>query len=394
MKNRIVFTILLAAGMAAAAQTAKVQSAISDLRNQRLGKAKVNIEAACSNEKTSNDAKTWYYAGSIYCNLIDMSSKDPQKYKKQKISEPITDLIKLAKTAIEKSMELEKAANTYEYAQSNVQNLKFLGGSLFNASISFVEKNNWVEAIGYLESSVEIAGLAGDKNLQQQAQFLLAQCYMQNKDNDKAKDAYRDLVKGNTKEPSAYINLYAMHIAAKDTAKALNVMKRGAKNLPQDFKILTVYAAAQLQSGDLQGAFESLNKAIQIDPKNHQIRNAAGNVLRDARNYDKALVEYQESLKLNAEQYDANYGLGSVYYNNAIDLSETANNLPMDQTVKYEELNNKAKELFGKAIPYFEDALKYKVNDYYTLIGLRNIYAKLGNTEKYQETNAIIESLK
>ena len=394
MKNRIVFTLLLASSIVAMAQTSKVQSAISDLRNQRLGKAKGNIEAACTNEKTMNDPKTWYYAGSIYCNLVDMSSKDPGKYKKQKVSETIPQLIKLAKEAIIKSMELEKAANTYEYAQSNVQNLKFLGGSLFNASISFVEKSSWAEAINYLEGSAEVAGLASDKKLQQQAQFLLAQCYMQNKENDKAKETYRELVKGNTKEPSVYINLYAMHIAAKDTTKAFNVIKRGAKNLPKDFKVLTVYAAAQLQSGDLQGAFESLNKAVEIDPQNYQIRNAAGNVLRDARNYDKALVEYQQSLSLQPEQYDANYGLGSVYYNHAIDLAEEANALPMDQTAKYDELNNKSKELFGKAIPHFEEALKYKTNDYYTLVGLRNIYAKLGNTEKYQKVNAIIESLK
>ncbi len=66
MKRKIIFAALLAATMGASAQTMKVQSAYSDMKNDRWKNAMANIEEACVHEKTKDDAKTWNYAGLIY----------------------------------------------------------------------------------------------------------------------------------------------------------------------------------------------------------------------------------------------------------------------------------------------------------------------------------------
>ena len=88
MKKRILFLALLAITFGASAQTMKVQSAYADWQNNRLRNAMTNIEEACAHEKTSLEAKTWYYAGAIYARVVEISqsdSKEDQKImKKQK----------------------------------------------------------------------------------------------------------------------------------------------------------------------------------------------------------------------------------------------------------------------------------------------------------------------
>ncbi|HBN05164.1 MAG TPA: methyltransferase, partial [Bacteroidales bacterium] len=63
MKRVIFLVALIAFGFSATAQTMKVQSAYADMKNNRLANAKKNIDAACENESTKNDPKTWHYAG-------------------------------------------------------------------------------------------------------------------------------------------------------------------------------------------------------------------------------------------------------------------------------------------------------------------------------------------
>ena len=79
MRKITLIVALIGLSIAANAQSVKLQSAISDLRNGRLNKAKANIDAAAEHEDTKNDPKTWIYRGLIYCQLGAPDVKD--KYK-------------------------------------------------------------------------------------------------------------------------------------------------------------------------------------------------------------------------------------------------------------------------------------------------------------------------
>ena len=112
MKKSVVFIALLSMVIGASAQTMKVQSAYSDMKNERLASAKQNIDDACVNEKTKDDPKTWNYAGLIYAQIVDASqstNKQKQKmYKKQNITTPVEDLCRQGIDALKKSLDLEK----------------------------------------------------------------------------------------------------------------------------------------------------------------------------------------------------------------------------------------------------------------------------------------------
>ena len=98
MKKCLIFAALFAASIGVSAQTMKVQSAYSDMKNDRWKNALANIEEACVNEKTKEDAKTWNYAGLIYAKLVELSEsqdpKDQKLLKKQKVDIPIHVLLR------------------------------------------------------------------------------------------------------------------------------------------------------------------------------------------------------------------------------------------------------------------------------------------------------------
>jgi len=65
MKKLLVSFVFCSAGLAAVAQRAKVNSAEEALKSKDYAKATADIQAALENDKTKNDAKTYYVKGKI-----------------------------------------------------------------------------------------------------------------------------------------------------------------------------------------------------------------------------------------------------------------------------------------------------------------------------------------
>ena len=81
MKKIFLFVTLIVAGITAAAQNVNVQSAAMDLRKGYISKAKEEIDKACVNPETKDNAKTWYYAALVYRKIGEESEKPNSKYK-------------------------------------------------------------------------------------------------------------------------------------------------------------------------------------------------------------------------------------------------------------------------------------------------------------------------
>ena len=73
------------------AQTMKVQSAYSDMKNGRLLNAKQNIDDAMKDDKTSQEAKTWNYAGVIYAQIVQAFEDENTDKKTQKELKKISE---------------------------------------------------------------------------------------------------------------------------------------------------------------------------------------------------------------------------------------------------------------------------------------------------------------
>lgn len=398
MKRIILFVAFVVFGISANAQTMKVQSAYADMKNKRLAEAKKNIDAACVHESTKNDAKTWHYSGLIYAKLVEVSQTDEKLYKKQKIDIPVPALAQTSRQSLEKSIEIEKEAQTNEYVGANINTMNYVIIYQFNIALNTFNSGKYAESIPLFEEVVKGAVLSRNKEVEMKSNFCIAMAYDATKQADKAGEMYRQLVKQNTKEEAVYINLYIANKKANELEKAINVLKVGVRNLPGNYRLIGLLSGAYVEAGNKVEADKTIailkTIADTITENKSSVLVIIGDVLRDANNLDQAIAMYNQSLELKPTQTEANYGLGVLYFNTAVDLKEKADKLPFDATEEYDRLQKESKQNFSLAIPFFERILNIKPKDINTLNALKIIYSRLEMTDKYKEVNAVLDSLR
>jgi tetratricopeptide (TPR) repeat protein len=114
----------------------------------------------------------------------------------------------------------------------------------------------------------------------------------------------------------AYFNKSNFLIKSNQLSKAIDVIKQGLKELPNDAGLYSQLAIAQHKSNDLGNAVLSYEKVLQIDPKNENaqsnlviIYNFMANSYFGAANYEAAKANFESSLKFNPNNKEAILGL-------------------------------------------------------------------------------------
>ena len=88
----------------------------------------------------------------------------------------------------------------------------------------------------------------------------------------------------------------------------------------------------------------------------------AGSLLDDvAGDYEAAEARFKESLTLRPAQFEANFGMGKMIYNRAVDKNNAANQVDpfSDETGLYDKLSTESKELFRQSIDYLVKAVNF-----------------------------------
>lgn len=115
------------------------------------------------------------------------------------------------------------------------------------------------------------------------------------------------------------------------------------------------------------------------------------------KHFNKSLGYYSGALEINADDFDANYSLGALYYNKAATfteaLNEAANDLSADGTKKYDALKEEMNSYFDEALPYFLKADALNGEDKNTLIALKEIYVRKNMFDKSNEYKVRLETL-
>lgn len=405
MRKITLIIALIGLSVSMNAQSVKLQSAISDFRNSRLSKAKENIDAATEHEATKNDPKTWIYRGLIYCQLGDPNIKE--KYKGL-----CTNCYEVAYEAAIRCKELDQ---TQEFKQLNDQVFRVVGNAYYNKTVDVYneatqknDSNLYKEAMRLAEEVVKINTFSGDKTSTKDAYWIAGLSAEMVKDMKSVEKYYKILIRMNTEKERVYKTLFELYRSQNDTTKALTIATNySTKNRPNDFQSHLLMANAYLWVGNMDKAKESSNTAIEkVAGANDSVKGLVmcqiGNILNDAKEFDLAKQYFDQALGLtsagNLVKFEANQGLGILYYNHAADFIEEANKVPeTDETGKYEELLNKSKDEFRLAIPYFTTAIqmvendKYRVQQYVlALRALKTIYARL---EMYDQLPDITKRL-
>lgn len=377
MKRIILFIAFISLGIGANAQSMKLQSAIADLKNKRLDKAKLNIDAASEHESTKDDPKTWYYKSMIY---TELANTDKPKFK-----DLAENPLQTAYEAALKCMELDtKKEFVQGNATNNSMNFERVSVLLYNKAIDLYNQKEYAKAMEYFELVPQVNKYSGKRNTTDDAFNLAANSAQLIRDNDALRRIYTAAVAANVKTIAPFVGLYHMYKADNDTTAATRLALRISRNsnFSKEYVAFITLADSYLWTGEKDKALEALNKAVEINPEDDMILNAVGLTYEQAGDFLNAEQKYLASLKIKPEQYAANYYMGALYFNKAADLYAEANDVPTsDQTGKYDKLKDEADNMFANAIPYLRRALELKENDYNSLLALKQIYARLVGSE-------------
>ncbi|MCF8257803.1 MAG: tetratricopeptide repeat protein [Flavobacteriales bacterium] len=395
-------TCLLLASSAAFAQPAKRTSAFNYLQYGELDNAKEAIDAASVHEKTSPEAKTWFYRGQIYQAIYEESLTETSKFKH--LSQ---NSLQEAFQAFSKCNELDDkkshADMTYKYL--DVEGRQFVNEGIINYN-----SKHYDAALKAFENTIAITALPQIKRVDSLAVYYAGACAEQTGDLVKAEKYYRQSIAANFKSEAAFVRMARMYADAGNKEKAFEIVKEGRKQFPNNQTLVTEEVNAYLMSDRHAEAMEALNVAIGLDPKNYSLHFALGFVHdrlaakaleskpEGGAVYDRHLADaeksYKTSVELNPENFDAVYNLGALYFNRAVKLNEVANTI--DDMKKFEAARKIADAVFDQSLPILESAFALNAADKGVLISLKQLYyRKMTNDDSFEpKYNDVVERLK
>jgi tetratricopeptide (TPR) repeat protein len=200
-----------------------------------------------------------------------------------------------------------------------------------------------------------------------------------------------------TESKSAEIvkNIALIHLSQGNDEKAIEAMKLARAQNPDDLGLLISEANVQLKMGNKERFKELMEEATLKDPENAELRYNLGVIAAEAGQKEDAMTYYEKAIALDPSYTDAYNNIAVLILSEEGSIVEEMNSLgnSSKDNKRYDELRLKRTEILESAIPYLETTLKLKPKDVQAAQTLMNIYRGSGQTDKYKEMKAKLETL-
>lgn len=398
-KGLILMALSLAVAVPSMAQMKSVKQAERIAKDDKpdYKMARSIIEPTLTNEETKNETRAWYVAGLIEQKQVE-ESKTAMALGKQ-YDEPTfyTALNAMVKYyLVADSLDCvpnEKGKVKRKYADELSKALSENSGFLVNAGSYYLDRKEFDKAHASFQRYLALKKLpmfegtpmAAQDSMSMQIGFFSAYTASQMENNHaEAIKEYEAIKEVPYRQSDVYQLLAQEYLSIQDSVNYMATLESGAKVFPEDkffvFNLINIY----IRKGESEKAKNFLDQAIANDPKNVQLYNVLGTVYEQSfKDPAKAEEQFRKALEIDPTYADAVIGLGRIYYNQAVEIQSEANAL--NDQKKFDELNKKAKELFTKALPYFEKAVELQPDNSEYLMALRGIYYNLGMDAKVAE---------
>lgn len=386
--------VLFFSSHASYSQKAKVKAAYNYYKEpyQQYDKAKAAIDEAMTDEQVKTMDMAWYYRGLIYTAL----------YKNEKYGSLCVQCLETAYESFSKSLELNPKN---EWADEiKVIRIPWLMNQVFGQGVEQFKAKNYQVALTSFETVLKMS--PGDTSVILNAAYSAELAG----NREKAMNYYGHLTGMRYKDDKVYLALSNLHKQDKDTAKALSVLKDGRTIFPDSLNLMLAEINIYLAKGSNKEAIDALEGAIKKDPKNVSLymalgstydnlanpKDVNGNDLPKPANYEEYMAKseqvYKQGLSVNPDNFEINFNLGALYYNQAAEMANAANNIKAIS--EFEKAKQKYNLQFKTSEPYLEKALELSPNDKSVLSSLKQLYVRTGETDKYARVKATLDSMK
>lgn len=390
--KRLLLTVALcvAASSASFAQKKAVKEAQGIAKGDKADftEARALIKGALENPETKDDAQTWYVAGFIEDQQF--SAERTKQILGQQPNEPVMyDALIAILPYFKKAYELDQLPNEKgkikpKYSKDIKSILSADHVYYFNGGAYYFDQKDYKKAYDFFNQYLEISELPmfeGTQTAEKDSTFMTVQFYAavaatQLGDSPTAIKALERAKDTDFRQNDIYQYLAYEYQQAKDTVNFEKVLEEGMAKFPNEEYYLMNLINNYIYSGRNEKAIEYLNTAIAKDPNNSQLYHVMGMVYETGlKDYANAEKFFSKALELNPEAVESLSSLGRVYYNQGVNKQGEANMI--NDSKKYQEELTVAKDLFKKALPYFEKAHQLKPDESEYKIALRGIYYNL-----------------
>jgi tetratricopeptide (TPR) repeat protein len=420
MKKLNLILILIALSIMSFAQRKEVTSAWSYLKDGFLDDAKKSIDKAELNAQTKDWYKTHYYKGIIYqelgntqnkkykalCNgCLDISYDAYLKSIKLNFTDTANRDIKIETTeGFMQFVKIVTANNPRDFEDSQAlldiigNRFHALSNSFVNQGVNDFKDNKFEEAYSSFEKAMNIASLSFQADTQ--LIYFTSLAAIRSEKYKEAIELNDVLIKLNygiddDEKVSIFLNQAQSYAHTGDTTKMLSILESGISKFPNNNYPLVIETFNYYVNKDEKTkALEYINMAIEKNSTDPQFFVIKGTLLEEMKHKEEAQKEYENAIKIDPNNFDANYSLGAFLYNNAFDTLDWMNeNVPIGDFAKEDMYKKIANELFEKALPYLQKTYEQQPTNINVLNTLSTIYYRLGKTDECMKIKGELDAL-
>ncbi len=343
---------------------------------ESLKLAKESIDPTITHEKTMNDPKTWLYRGIIYYNIAHFPLDADSAGKMD------NEAAKIAFESLKKAKELDVKNRYKTDIDLFLQNLYSL---YFSAGASSYNEKNYKEAKNDLMAAFNLQTTRGVFDTS--AAYYAGVTSLMDKDADNTITYMKKCDEVNYNNPQIYIYWSQAWKMKGDTTEALNVLKEGRSKYPQELSLLKEEAQTYLEKGENKKLIESLLLAIEKEPDNANMLFLLGQAYSNEEDNVNAEKYYKKAAEVKPDFFEAYYNIAAIYNNKASALIKEANDLPLEESEKYNKLIKEADGFLKQALPWLEKSYELKPDDTFTKHALKEAYTRLKMYDKAKALN-------
>ncbi len=208
---------------------------------------------------------------------------------------------------------------------------------------------------------------------------------------------YKDFKEEKSKSlrPDLIANILYVYGQKGNDNDAIKFIEDAKKEDPNNLDLIIGEGNYYLKKGDNEKFAAAMKKAVELEPNNKLYNFNLATALYQMKKYDEAKKYYQKTIDLDPSFVDAYKGLAYIVLVPEKALTDKMNT---DEVLMNDRLFNKyknqQKELYKKALPYFEKALKYAPKDEEILYALNKIYRDLEMKDKAKEIHQRLNEVK
>jgi tetratricopeptide (TPR) repeat protein len=217
----------------------------------------------------------------------------------------------------------------------------------------------------------------------------------------KAKEYLKKAVDLKYKEPNLYYYLGKVYWTTGEKDKSYEVLNLGHTLYPENKDLIITMVQYYSEDGKLKVLETTLDKAILLDPKNHDLKLTQAIVCeklsetekgQEEKYFKKSEALYKDVIKADANNSRANYNLAILYYNKAVNIIDKLD-ADSDLTT-IDKIQDQCVLIFKQSLPYMTKAYQLNPNKKDILEGLAGIYFALNDMPKSNEYKQKAESMK